>query len=143
MTHTASTDLAPAYHSASPSCTTPSRHLGHGAISRLCLTPVGPFIRLGDKGQPNPSIRRVIGYRFSNRIRGGENEIRRIDVCVYRGNSTDLAGIGTAQLDNTVLVLLPGAVIRSSIAVFPKIHSSVDASSDNFGWVAAPLGVRA
>ena len=66
-----------------------------------------------------------------------------MDVCVYRGNSTDLAGIGTAQLDNTVLVLLPRAVTNSSIAVYPKIHSSVDDSSDNFGWVTASLGVRA
>ena len=66
-----------------------------------------------------------------------------MDVCVYRGNSTDLAGIGIPQLDDRVLVLLTGAVIASSIAVFPKIHSSVDASRDNFGWVAASLGVRA
>ena len=62
-----------------------------------------------------------------------------ISVSVYRGNSTDLAGIGTAQLDDTVLVLLVGAVTNSSIAVYPKIHSSVDASSDNFGWVMASL----
>ena len=56
-----------------------------------------------------------------------------MDVCVYRGNSTDLADIGTAHLDDTVLVLLTGAVIASFKAVYPKIHSSVDASSDNFG----------
>ncbi len=66
-----------------------------------------------------------------------------MDVCVYRGNSTDLAGISTAQLDDTVLVLLVGAVTNSSIDVYPKIHSSVDDSSDNFGWVAASVGVRA
>ena len=66
-----------------------------------------------------------------------------ISVSVYRGNSIDFSGICTAQLDNTVLVLLPGAVIRSSIAVYPKIHSSVDDSSDNFGWVTASVGVRA
>ncbi|NNN16152.1 MAG: hypothetical protein HKL82_09895 [Acidimicrobiaceae bacterium] len=66
-----------------------------------------------------------------------------MDGCVYRANSIDFSGIGTPQLDDTVLVLLVGAVIAISIAVNPKIHSSVDASSDNFGWVTASVGVRA
>ena len=143
VTHTASTDLAAAYDSASPSCATPSRHLGHGAIGRLWLTPVGLFIRLGEKGKPNPSIRGISGFGFSNRIRVGEYGIRPMDVSDYRRNNTDLAGIGIPQLDDTEAALRVGSARSSSLAVQPKIHSYIDARLHHFGWVTASLGVRA